>query len=202
MNHFTSRADGQVHAYFVDDDDLKRRALQSLARAIRRVYPAAAVSMPAEVVAILNGGIKDQDWPALLAACAVHITVDRRALRNESPAVRESLNDHQMLVCLIQARAGDSLLRALFPQFGREAVASLRRDLKVAAPRLAERLSAADETALCAAWPAVCARNKDPRMRYLALSREFPQYTLYSLFAAINDMAGTGRLLVMPKGLP
>lgn len=200
MNHPTSRTQGQVHAYFVDDDDLKRRALKSLMRAIRRANPAVAVNMPAEVVAILSGGLKDQDWPALLAACAVHITVDRRALRNESSAVRASLNDHQMLVCLIQARAGDSLLRALFPQFGREDVASLRRDLKVAAPRLAERLSAADETALCVAWPAVCARNKDPRMRYLALSREFPQYTLYSLFAAINDMVSAGRLVAPSKG--
>ena len=123
----------------------------------------------------------------------MHITFDKNRLRKGFAAVRTFIDDLSMLVCLIQAQAGDSLLKALFQQFSRSDIAALRRDLQITAPNKAQPLTAAEMALLRKVWPPIQLEYVDLRRRYLALHRNFPQHTLYSLFAALNDLPSTAR---------
>jgi len=191
MNHPALRFDEPADRLIVADPTLKRRALENVIQSLRAGRAPQGLSV--EIQALLNRPLKDKDWPALLKTCSIHIAFDKRQLRNGSTMVRTFMNDYSLFVCLIQAHAGDSLLNALFPQFGRNDVESLRRNLQIAAPDKARKLTAGEMASLREIWPAIQQQYADLRMRYLVLHRHFPQHTLYSLFAAINDLPAIAR---------
>lgn len=191
MNYPALRINEQTDSIVVSDPTFKRRALENVIQSLRAGERSNGLSM--EVKALLTSSLKEKDWPALLETCSVHITFDKSRLRKGFAAMRTFIDDYSMFVCLIQAHAGDSLLKALFPQFSRSDMATLRRDLQITAPNKAQPLTAAEMVLLREVWPAIQQQYVDLRRRYLALHRNFPQHTLYSLFAAINDLPSTVR---------
>ncbi|WP_454688181.1 hypothetical protein [Achromobacter aloeverae] len=166
----------------LDQAVVKRKALRQLVR-----NGLVESGLPAEAATVFMENLRDLGLDALLPAIQVCVFVDIDVLMGQRSVLHNQQAMNTMLRRFIQAGAGTALLRTLFPAVSLQTIDSIRQDLNVAPPIVAEELSPDDHSYMRRTWGQLCAQMHDPRERYLALHESLPRYSLYTLFCALNQ---------------
>ncbi|WP_269503935.1 hypothetical protein [Burkholderia sp. IMCC1007] len=129
----------------------------------------------------------------LLGAGALRIFVDAGALQRRCELIERQWRDQDLLRAFVERQASIPMIRAFFRTATRATITHLRLELNVAAPTKPRALSPSELDTLFDAW---CALNDivDLRERYLALHERCDgQWSLATLFAALNADTGACR---------
>lgn len=165
---------------------VKRKALRELNEQIRR-RACADDAIPSQTAQLLLEGLRDRGLDAMLPAVSVRIYVDPEALVAQQSEHQQRLELMEQLRRFLRAQASGSLIRALFPSIPTTEVEQLRTHMRLAQPGAAVELEASEYLRVHSTWRELQRTTSDVRARYLALHDTFPNHTLLTLFAALNQ---------------
>ncbi|AUA56005.1 hypothetical protein CEY09_11990 [Achromobacter marplatensis] len=165
---------------------LKRKALRELNQQIRRrAYADGAI--PEQTAELLMAGLRDRGLDAMLPAVTVRIYVDQEALVAQQSEHQQRQQHMEQLRKFVRAQASGSLIRALFPSIPAAEVEQIRTQMRLSQPGPAVELDPGEYLRVHSIWKELHSTTVDVRERYLALHDAFPQHTLLTLFAALNQ---------------
>ena len=123
----------------------------------------------------------------MLPAVTVRIYVDQEALVAQQSEHQQRQQHMEQLRKFVRAQASGSLIRALFPSIPAAEVEQIRTQMRLSQPGPAVELDPGEYLRVHSIWKELHSTTVDVRERYLALHDAFPQHTLLTLFAALNQ---------------
>ncbi len=168
----------------LNSNDLRRSALLELITSIRA--HAKLEGLSSATLQILRDPDIEGLMNRLLAMNSVRVLIHAHTLNFRCEHIESMEWEDAALQYFVRAQASLALLRSIFPQVTRAQVGRLRKALAVVPPAKAVNLPLQQIHQIYRIWQKICQERQDNRERYIALHGEFPQFTLTTLFAALN----------------